>query len=121
MTLPGRRSRWRIDGLIPVLVVALLLLQYVAVGHVLSHLGIGPHGLWAGAPHSDDRDGGSGDRPGGCEAPQLHAAIDGTPLPDSPELVVGLLSQSAYQVLPLAITDRTFSGSYGRGPPSLLL
>jgi len=51
----------------------------------------------------------------------LHAAIDGTPLPESPELVVGLLSQSAYQVVPLAITDRTFSGSYGRGPPSLLL
>jgi len=108
------------DGLLPALILSLLLLQYAAVGHVLAHMGLGQHGAWAGAPLSDD-DNAPGQVPGGCEAPQLHAVIDGTPLatpPVAPTLDAQQVAQAAFL---LAVAERAAPRPHSRGPPSLSL
>lgn len=108
------------DGLLPALILSLLLLQYAAVGHVLAHMGLGQHGVWAGAPLSDD-DSDPGQGPGGCEAPQLHAVIDGTPLatpPAEPTLDAQQVAQDAFL---LAVAERSAPRPHSRGPPALSL
>jgi hypothetical protein len=105
------------DGLLPVLIVSVLLLQYAAVGHVLSHLGIGGHGLWAGAPLVDD-DEGSGQASGACEAPQLHAVIDGVPFNSPPVSLVLGARAPAHRAFLTAAADRTPPEPLGQGPPS---
>ena len=102
-------------GLLPVLIASILLLQYAAVGHVLAHLGIGGHGLWAGAPLADDDE--SPAQPGGCEAPQLHAVIDGVPFVSAPALPLLEAEASAQTVFRIAVADRSPPQPLGRGPP----
>jgi len=106
------------DGLLPALIVCLLLLQYAAVGHVLAHLGLGHPGVWAGAPLVDDND--SPAQPGGCEAPQLHAVIDGSPLTPAPAVPVLDAETAARTAFLLAVADRTPPQPLGRGPPRSL-
>jgi len=103
------------DGLLPALILSLLLLQYAAVGHVLAHMGLGHQGVWAGAPPLADND--PAEDAGGCEAPQLHAVIDGTPLASSP-LTPALDARAAAQAHFLrAVAERTAPRPHSRGPP----
>lgn len=104
------------DGLLPLLIVSLLLLQYAAVGHVLAHMGFGQHGVWAGAPLSED-DGDTGQQPGGCEAPQLHAVIDGVPFVAPPAALLADPQQAAHAAFLLAVTERAPPQPHSRGPP----
>ena len=104
------------DGLLPALILSLLLLQYAAVGHVLAHMGLGHHGVWAGAPLSGD-DADPGQQPGGCEAPQLHAVIDGVPFVPPPAVPVLEAEASAQAAFLVAVADRTPPQPLGRGPP----
>lgn len=103
------------DGLLPALILSLLLLQYAAVGHVLAHMGLGHQGWWAGAPITGDND--PAEDPGGCEAPQLHAVIDGTPLASPPAAVLIDVCHAAHASFLLAVADRTAPRPYSRGPP----
>ncbi|MFZ4498488.1 MAG: hypothetical protein ACOYMX_02140 [Burkholderiales bacterium] len=107
------------DGLLPALILSLLLLQYAAVGHVLAHMGFGHHGVWAGAPLADDEPQ-PGQQPGGCEAPQLHAVIDGSPLAPAPAVPVLDAETAARTAFLLAVAERTPPQPLGRGPPRSL-
>lgn len=107
------------DGLLPALILSLLLLQYAAVGHVLAHMGLGHHGVWAGAPLVDD-DFDAGQQPGGCEAPQLHAVINGVPFAAAPAVPVFDAETSAQTAFLLAVADREEPEPLGRGPPRSL-
>ncbi|MBU3694328.1 MAG: hypothetical protein FGM40_05800 [Rhodocyclaceae bacterium] len=103
------------DGLLPALILSLLLMQYAAVGHVLAHLGLGHHGVWAGAPLVDDED--PGQQPGGCGAPQLHAVIDGVPFVSAPAVPLLEARASAQTAFLLAVVDRATPEPLGRWPP----
>lgn len=108
------------DALMPVLVLSLLLLQYAAVQHVLAHLGLDTHGVWAGSPLSDEeRD--PGQVPGNCDAPQLHAVIDGTPLLSPLAMPVLGASQAAQGAFLHAVAERTAPRPHSRGPPAVSL
>ncbi len=107
------------DGLLPALILSLLLLQYAAVGHVLAHMGLGHHGVWAGAPLSDD-DGEPGQQPGGCEAPQLHAVINGVPFAATPQVPTFEGVEAAQAAFLLAVAERETPEPLGRGPPRSL-
>lgn len=104
------------DGLLPLLIVSLLLLQYAAVGHVLAHMGLGQHGVWAGAPLAEDEPD-PGQQPGGCEAPQLHALISGVPLAVAPQVPLFDGAEAAQEAFLLAVADRTAPQPKGRSPP----
>lgn len=108
------------DGLLPALILSLLLLQYAAVQHVLAHMGLGGHGAWAGAPFSED-DADLGQQPGGCEAPQLHAVIDGVPLAIPPAVLLTGPTEAAQDAFLLVVAERTAPQPHSRGPPSLSL
>lgn len=103
-------------GLLPLLIVALLLLQYAAVGHVLAHMGLGQHSTWAGAPLADD-DADPGQQPGGCEAPQLHALIGGVPLAVVPQVPQFEGIEAAHHAFLFAVADRDTPEPLSRGPP----
>jgi len=107
------------DGLLPLLIVSMLLFQYAAVGHVLAHLGVGPHGVWAGAPLGGDEPN-SDPQPGGCEAPQLHALIGGVPLALPPQLPQFEAGEAAQEAFLFAVADRAAPEPVGRGPPHSL-
>ena len=103
-------------GLLPALILSLLLLQYAAVQHVLVHMGLGVHGVSAGAPPSgEDTD--PAQQPGGCEAPQLHAVIDGTPFLDVPGVTPDAPPLKAFRDFQAAVVDRTPPPAHSRGPP----
>ncbi len=108
------------DGLLPALILSLLLLQYAAVGHVLAHMGVGHHDIWAGAPLSDD-DSDPGQMPGGCDAPQLHAVIDGTPLASPPVAVIIDERAPSHSAFLLAVAERSAPRPHSRGPPVVSL
>ena len=114
-------SRLR-DGFLPALIVFLLLLQYAAVEHVLAHFGLASHSFSAGAPWS-----GSGseadpaEQAGGCEAPQLHAVIDGTPLARPPVAVIIDERAPSHAAFLLAVAERSAPHPLSRGPPALSL
>lgn len=104
------------DGLLPALILSLLLLQYAATGHLLAHFGVGGQGIWAGAAPFGDDD--PAEDSGGCEAPQLHAVIDGTPLVNPPSVPGPAAAEVMQHAFLRQVADRWAPEPLGQGPPT---
>jgi hypothetical protein len=103
-------------GLLPALILSSLLLQYAAVQHVLVHMGLGVPRVSAGAPLSGEDTNPAG-QTGGCEAPQLHAVIDGTPFPEGPGVTPDAPRLEAFLDFQVAVAERMPPTAHSRGPP----
>jgi hypothetical protein len=103
-------------GLLSALILSLLLLQYAAVQHVLVHMGLGVPRVSAIAPLSGEDINPAG-QTGGCEAPQLHAVIDGTPFPEGPGVTPDAPLLEAFLDFQAAVAARMPPTAHSRDPP----